>query len=149
VRTGDWDGVYDATRFGNRAFQPLRRTAVETSEAATEHGNGGWLYRFDIPTTVLDGRLGATHACEIAFTFNWFDSDDAALRMHEATPTNTAVARRWSDTLIQFARTGDPNRAGLPQWSPYSTAERACMMLDDECHIEHDPDGEHRGLWQS
>ena len=35
---------------------------------------GGWLYRFDLPMHTREGNrvMGATHAAEMAFTFNSF-----------------------------------------------------------------------------
>jgi para-nitrobenzyl esterase len=126
----------------------FRRPSVETASAVTGQGGSGWLYRFDVPTTILDGRLGATHACELAFTFNWIASDTGALVWHDRSAPGVAdLARRWSDTVIQFARTGDPNGAGLPEWPTYSPTNRACMMLDIDCRVDVDPDGAHRELW--
>jgi para-nitrobenzyl esterase len=131
----------------------FRRAAAEAAEASTNAGPGGWLYRFDLPTTKEhDGKLtGATHACEMAFTFNAFadpdchvfafhDRDDAAVK---------ALARHWSDTVLAFASGGDPNGGGLPEWPTYAPPDRACMILDAESRIESDPDAEHRAFWHS
>jgi para-nitrobenzyl esterase len=131
----------------------FRRPAVEAAAASTRAGPGGWLYRFDLPTTKEhDGKLtGATHASEMAFTFNAFadpdchvfafhDRDDAAVK---------ALARQWSDTLLAFAANGDPNGGGLPEWPTYAPPDRACMMLDAKSRIENDPDAGHRVFWDS
>src|SRR5437763_6957920 len=48
----------------------FRRAAIHAAEAASAAGPGGWLYRFDLPTTELGGRLGATHGSDIGFIFN-------------------------------------------------------------------------------
>ncbi len=125
----------------------FRRAAVETAAAATDSGAGGWLYRFDVPTSIVGGKLGATHACEIAFTFNWFDAGGAGLVMHERSEENIQLARRWSATVAAFARAGDPNGAGLPDWPQYSSDDRRCLILDSECRVETDPDAEHRKIW--
>ena len=134
---------------GERVWVDLfRRAAVECAAAASDSGAGGWLYRFDLPTTVLDGKLGATHACEIAFTFNWFEPGAQGLLMHDGDdPSTTDLARRWSDTVIAFARGGDPNGAGLPPWPQYSADDRRCLVLDRQARIETDPDAEHRKIW--
>jgi para-nitrobenzyl esterase len=131
----------------------FRRPAVEAAEASTRAGPGGWLYRFDLPTTKEhDGKLtGATHACEMAFTFNAFadpdchvfafhDRDDAAVK---------ALAAKWSNTVLAFAANGDPNDGGLPEWPTYAAPDRACMILDAKSRIESDPDAEHRAFWDS
>ncbi len=54
------------------------KAATGSTERATAAGPGGWLYRFDLPTTVkfLGRELGATHSAEVPFTFNRFNTDD-------------------------------------------------------------------------
>lgn len=140
----------DATRAERVWVDLFRRTSVEAAEAATTAGCGGWLYRFDLPTTAFGGVLGATHACEIAFTFNWLGGGKAkGLTFHDPSdPVVADLAQRWSDTVLTFARTGDPNGAGLPMWEPYQRPDRACLVLDADSRVEHDPDGAHRELWR-
>lgn len=36
-----------------------------------------------------------------------------------------------SDYWVSFAKTGNPNGAGRPVWSPYLTADRRYMGFDD------------------
>jgi para-nitrobenzyl esterase len=131
----------------------FRRPAVEAAEASTRAGAGGWLYRFDLPTTrEHNGKLtGATHACEMAFTFNAFaDPDCHVSAFHDGDDaTVKALARHWSDTVLAFASGGDPNGGGLPEWPTYAPPDRACMILDAESRIESDPDAEHRAFWDS
>ncbi len=62
-------------------------------------------------------------------------------------PTAAALAARMADAWIAFARSGDPNTASLPTWSPYDIHNRPTMVLDDECRIANDPDMEVRRLW--
>jgi para-nitrobenzyl esterase len=131
----------------------FRRTSVEAAEASTRAGPGGWLYRFDLPTTKEhNGKLtGATHACEMAFTFNAFaDSDCHVFAFHDRDDaTVKELARRWSDTVLAFASGGDPNGGGLPEWPAYAPPDWACMILDSKSRIESDPDAEHRAFWGS
>jgi para-nitrobenzyl esterase len=51
-----------------------------------------------------------------------------------------------SDTWIAFARTGNPNHAGLPQWKPYSLANRETMSFDAQSKLVNDPRGNERRL---
>jgi para-nitrobenzyl esterase len=131
----------------------FRRTAVEAAEASTRSGPGGWLYRFDLPTTKEhDGKLtGATHASEMAFTFNAFaDPDCRVFAFHDGEiPAVKELARQWSDTVLAFASGGDPNGGGLPEWPTHAPPDRACMILDATSRIELDPDAGHRAFWPS
>lgn len=127
----------------------FRRAAILTGEAVSAAGPGSWLYRFDMPSAPTDGALGAPHGADVAFTFNdfvrpgllrndWYDPGDPAVRR---------LAERWSNTVLNFARTGDPNGAGLPRWPRYSVGQRAVLILDATPRIELDPDQELRKRW--
>jgi para-nitrobenzyl esterase len=131
----------------------FRRAAVEAAEASTRAGPGGWLYRFDLPTTKeYNGKLtGATHSCEMAFTFNAFaDPDCHVFAFHDREDVSVkALARHWSDTVLAFAANGDPNGGGLPEWPAYAPPDRTCMILNAKSHTERDPDAGHRAFWDS
>ncbi len=50
---------------------------------------------------------------------------------------------------VAFARDGTPDHAELTPWPAYTeTAERATMILDNECRVEHDPYREQRRAWE-
>lgn len=123
-----------------------------STERASAAGPGGWLYRFDLPSTVpfLGQQVGAAHAAEIPFTFNRFNSDDPGpLVFYDARdPVVRSLSQRWSDTVVAFARTGDPNGAGLPRWPRYDAASRQTLILDGEPRVERDANREERELWE-
>jgi len=128
------------------------KAAMGSAASATAAGPGGWLYRFDLPTTVdfLGQDVGATHGAEIPFTFNRFNSDDpGALVFYDPEdPVVRDLSQRWSDTIIAFARTGEPNGAGLPHWPRYDTASRQTLVLDADPRIDADLNREERELWE-
>ena len=114
-------------RMLNEVFhRPATNLAVRASAA----GPGGWLYRFDLPSLLPD--LGAAHALEIAFTFNNFagGAPDDAFLYDRNDPQVRKLALDWSNTIIRFARSGDPNGAGLPPWPRYTAETRQAMILD-------------------
>ncbi len=55
-----------------------------------------------------------------------------------------ALARKMSLAWVAFARDGTPDYVELTPWPAYTTAERATMILDNECRVEHDPYREQR-----
>jgi para-nitrobenzyl esterase len=128
----------------------FRRAAIRTSEAVTAAGSSGWLYRFDLPSSANGGALGASHGSDVAFTFNDFARPSIPHRPFLYDPKDPVVlklAEQWSNTVLDFARTGDPNGAGLPLWRPYSADHREVLILDAVSRIEKDPDAELRERW--
>ena len=131
----------------------FRKAAIDSTERATAAGPGGWLYRFDLPASAqwqgLD--LGMPHGAEIPFTFNRFNSaHPGGVMFHDPNdPVVRDLAQRWSDTIIAFARTGDPNGAGLPYWPRYGDGNRHTLVLDEAPRVEVDLDRVHRALWET
>ncbi len=129
----------------------FRRQCIGAAESATAAGPGGWLYRFDLSAgNGPEGRrLGATHASEMAFTFNTFANPDSiGFAFHDRNDgTVRRLAEQWSNTILAMARTGDPNGAGLPAWPRYSADDRRCLILDADPRVEADSDEAHRVLW--
>ena len=131
----------------------FRFPAISATQAATAAGPGGWLYRFDLPATLMfvGESLGATHAAEVPFTFNRYATDAKATieRYDGDDPVVIGLAQRWSDTVIAFAKTGDPNGAGLPHWPRYDATQRQTMVLDSESRIATGLEREPLAIWQS
>lgn len=133
-----WDGLF-------------RRAAIGGVVSSTSAGVGGWLYQFDLPSTekFLGHDVGAGHAVEIPFTFNRFNSDNPGLLVFykSSDPDVRNLSQQWSDTIIQFAKTGDPNSVGLPYWPCYDEETRATMVLDRDSRVENDLNRVERLLW--
>ncbi|MEM7018930.1 MAG: carboxylesterase family protein, partial [Pseudomonadota bacterium] len=128
----------------------FRRASINLTEASSAAGPGGWLYRFDLPTTIMDGKLGATHASEIPFTFNTFgDPDAGGVMMHDRSdPVAQQLSQQWSQAVLNFAKTGNPNGSDLPAWPRYEGANRQSLIMNAQCRIaDGEIDTEHRQLW--
>jgi len=66
---------------------------------------------------------GAGHATDIPFFF-----DTQAIKYEDrTTPRDNAAGRITSAYLVNFAKTGDPNGAGLPAWPRYDRAADVIM----------------------
>ena len=57
--------------------------------------------------------------------------------------------RDRSATVVQFARHGDPNGAGLPEWPRYQADKRKTMVLDEITRIEEDWEKDELLFWRS
>lgn len=97
-----------------------------------------YMYSFDFAPTAL----GAAHGAEISFVFSNATSDRAAK------PEAKAVEDAMSNAWIAFARTGNPNHAGIPVWPAYDTQQRATMIFDAKTHVVNDPRAPERKVWE-
>ena len=87
-----------------------------------------WLYYFSHhPPGPSSDALGAYHAAEIPYVFN-----NAHLLQGGAREVDIELADLMSDYWVNFARSGNPNGDELPQWEPYSNAERHYMRFDGD-----------------
>jgi para-nitrobenzyl esterase len=128
----------------------FRRCATNSAVRASAAGPGGWAYRFDMPAQRgFSKEVGATHGAEIAFTFNQFagDAPESAFMYDKNDPDVRRLALNWSNTIIQFAKTGDPNGAGLPFWPRYNAEGRETLILDLEPRVEAFIDAADRERW--
>ena len=57
------------------------------------------------------------------------------------------LAQRLGGATIAFAKTGNPNHPGIPNWTPYNAQTRSTMVFDVNTRAENDPNRELRLLW--
>lgn len=55
-------------------------------------------------------------------------------------PAARDLAAEVSEAWIHFARTGDPNHAGLPHWAPLTAETNATMIFDNKCELRNNYD---------
>lgn len=103
-----------------------------------------FLYRFDWETDFRGGALKSPHALEVAFVFHNVDFAPITGTKPDKYKLEAAVSDAW----VAFARTGNPTHDGIPKWLPYSSADRATMILDVPSRLEHDPRPEERQAWE-
>ena len=85
-----------------------------------------WHYRFSYVADSV-GRPGAQHATDVPFFF-----DNATIKYGaQTTPRDVAVGKTISAYLVNFAKTGNPNGAGLPAWPKYDPAADPLMDFSD------------------
>ena len=127
---------------------PLSRALVfaDTNRSATlaaaeqKQKNGKapvyvYLYKWDPP--VLDGVAGSWHVADVHMAFFNTDRQPESFGGGEAARSMSyQMARAW----INFARTGNPNHPGLPDWPAYTPQTNATLLFDDysTVGINHD-----------
>ena len=123
----------------------MRRDVITLAERKVEQGRAPvYMYYFTWRSPAQGGRLGATHTVEIPFVF---DNTHIPTVMTKA-PTAKALAAKTSEAWIAFARSGDPNHAGLPNWPVYDSDRRATMVFNNTCEVISDPESAGRKFWQ-
>ena len=119
------------------ATTAMRRNAVEQAKRKAEQGTGAYLYQFRWRTPVLDGRPGAFHCSEIAFAFDNTDRCNTSTGGGEDART---LAANVSDCWLQFAKTGNPNHKGMPQWDSVTKDKVPTLLIDNKCELKNDFD---------
>jgi para-nitrobenzyl esterase len=115
---------------------------VQAQAKAKQGGAPAYLYRFDYnPQTVLDGRVRSFHCAEMAYAF---DNIDRCLNSTGGTAEARALSAQMADAWLAFARTGNPNHKGLPNWPPVSPSAIPNMLFDTRSAVRNDPDGAQR-----
>ena len=96
-------------------------------------------YLYSWRTPALDDRPGPFHAAELAFVF-----DNAGPCDHYSSNAADAfvLSRQISDAWVAFARTGNPNHPGLPNWPSYSEKIQAVMEFNTHSQVRLAPESE-------
>jgi para-nitrobenzyl esterase len=120
----------------------VRQSAVDQAERkANQEKAPAYYYLFAYRTPVLDGRPGAFHSAEIAFVF---DNLKRCSNLTGGDPQADFLAEQMSQAWINFARNGNPNHTGLPEWPAFQPEKGQTMIFDTPCKVMDDPDKEAR-----
>jgi para-nitrobenzyl esterase len=129
------------------AFRSWHGMVIESERRAAQHGPT-WVYNFTWKSPADGGKWGAPHTIDIPFAFDNLSLAASMVSADGAHPTPQAqtLASQYADTLINFARTGDPNHASLPHWPRYDLAILPTLLWDTPVRLENDPRGNERKL---
>jgi para-nitrobenzyl esterase len=100
--------------------EPARFVAATLSK----QGQPVWQYRFSYVAESMRSQWpGAPHATEIPFVFDTVKAKYADKLTDNDEKAAQAIHAYW----VQFAKTGNPNGAGMPDWPKYTTENDAVM----------------------
>ncbi|MBN1905829.1 MAG: carboxylesterase/lipase family protein [Deltaproteobacteria bacterium] len=123
VATDSLKGYFIAT-----AFQAERKAAL--------NGAPVYVYLMEWETMADNRRLRAHHALDVPLVF---DNVEATRSMVGEGPEPQRMADLMSSVWVAFARTGNPNTAGLPIWPAYTLENRGTMFFNMESHVVEKP----------
>lgn len=147
--------VLEALRRGHPGAKPcdlfalwqssgMRRCVLQQASAKAAQGAAPvYVYVFAWNTPVLDGRIRSYHCAELPFVFANTDRCDPATGGGAAA---RALAEKVSEAWVRFARSGNPNHSGLPDWPTFTQEKGATMVFDNSCAVVMDLDREELGV---
>jgi para-nitrobenzyl esterase len=108
------------------ADMTMHEPARFAARQMTAVGQPAWLYRFGYVAESVRGQIqGAPHASDLPYLFQTLE-----VRYADAvTDKDQAAARALSTYFANFAKTGNPNGPGLPNWSNYDPARSDLMIF--------------------
>lgn len=110
-----------------------------TARAFTAKGTPAYVYLFSYvsPSMQQMMRYGAAHASEIPYVFNNLRGRNGAA----VSPKDQDVAKMMNTYWTNFAKTGNPNGKGLPEWTVYNGGKDEILEFksDGSAVSEADP----------
>jgi para-nitrobenzyl esterase len=120
-----------------------RKGAIETANAKSAQKAPVYLAWFGWQPPLFDNRMRAFHCLDICF---WYANTDLMLTHTGGGKRPRALSEKMSGALLQFMKTGNPNKSGLPEWKAYTTEKGETMILNDQSELKNDPDREARKM---
>ena len=113
-------------RFGFASIQQAERQATQAPVFA---------YRLLWQSPVRGRRMGAPHNLDLPMIFG----RDRAPGVTGDGTAHHALAAAMQAAWANFARSGNPSHAGLPNWPQYDAQARRTMIFDTDCRVASDP----------
>lgn len=112
---------------------------------ARSHANvssSAWMYHFTrVPPTIWGSTMGSHHTSEIRYVFGNLTGQGTyapplAGEGESPSPADQAISEAMMSYWVQFAKAGDPNVEGQPEWPEYDPATDQQLVIDEDIHVE-------------
>ncbi len=125
----------------------FRVPTIRLLEAQKPNQPNTYNYLFTWATPAMDGILGSCHALEIPFAFGTLDAPTMRTFI-DLNPVTKDISDKMVNAWIAFARTGNPNHVGIPEWPAYDAENRATMVFGKETKVEYAFREKERLAWE-
>jgi para-nitrobenzyl esterase len=136
----DPDGTTDLATMVARANDDFGQAepARFAANAFAANGSPVYLYMFSYVQTAMREQLraGSPHGGDISYAFGTLGGG----RGGAPTPEDLAVSRIMQSYWVNFAKTGDPNGAGLPTWPRHVARKDQIMTFRPDGTVSAGPD---------
>jgi para-nitrobenzyl esterase len=136
----DPDGTTDLATMVARANDDFGQAepARFAANAFAANGSPAYLYMFSYVQTAMreQSRAGSPHGGDISYAFGTLGSG----RGGAPTPEDLEVSRIMQSYWVNFAKTGDPNGAGLPAWPRHVAGKDRIMTFRPDGSVSAGPD---------
>ena len=129
----DYNLILASDNFRTRVITQTERKAAQKAPV--------YAYYFTWQSPVREGKLKSFHTVEIPFVTA---NVDEAKSMTGTGQDRYALQDRMSAAWAAFAKTGNPNHKGLPNWPAFDTKTRPTLIFDNNCRVVNDPYGAER-----
>ncbi len=95
-------------------------------------GSDIFMYHFtkEVPYNENQRSYGAFHTGEVPYAYHTLEMSDRPW-----TDSDRYLSDVMSDYWVNFAKNGDPNQTGLPEWEPFTTEEYQTIILGEEIRM--------------
>jgi para-nitrobenzyl esterase len=125
----------------------LNATLMAEKRAALNGANNPtWMYNVTWRSPAEGGRRVSQHTLDLPFMF---DNVPYALNLTGPESDDTrAMADAMAESWLAFARKGDPNHEGIPDWPTYNTQTRSVMHFEVPPKVVSNPFPTERAFMQ-
>lgn len=126
-------------QIGTDASNFRRGTGLQAERKAALGKAPVYKYHFGFYSPVRDGELRSMHCMDIPFALHNVDIAGPVLG---TAPELKGLEEKMSTAWATFARTGNPNHPGIPEWKPFTLDARDTMVWNIETKAVPDYKGE-------